>query len=187
MLENRRSALQALLNDPQPEVRAAAAASLDAVEAVADLEQLLDRLQHGLRGERITAAFALERVSSAKVFPPLLEILKSDDPDLRLVAVKVLGAKKHPKTTAALVQMLDDPESGIQAEAARVLADFADRRLPGFLAPLLAREEQVALAAIEALGRLAFPEGEEPLLGALRDQRPTVRAKAAEMLGQLYL
>lgn len=187
MLENRRSALQAMLNDPQPEVREAAAAALEVIEAVADLEQLLDRLQHGLRGERIAAAFALERVNSAKIFPPLLESLKSADPDLRLVAVKVLGGKKHPKTTAALVKMLDDPESGIQAETARVLAGFADRRLPGFLAPLLEREEQIALAAIEALGRLAFPEGEEPLLGALRDQRPAVRAKAAEMLGKLHL
>jgi len=187
MLENRRNALRAMLNDPQTVVRQAAAASLDALEAVADLDRLLDRLQNGERGERIAAAFALERVNSAKIFPHLLEALKSDDADLRLVAVQVLGAKKHPKTVAALVKALDDQEAGIQAEAARVLAGFVDRRLPEYLAPLLGRDQQVALAAIETLGALAFPEAEESLLGALRDSRTTVRAKAAEMLGKLHL
>ena len=187
MLEKRRNALRAMLNDPQADVRQAAADSLDAIEAVADLDQLLHRLQRGERQERIAAAYALERVNAARIYPALLDALKSDDPDLRLVVIKVLGAKKHPKTLAALVKMLDDPESGIQAETARVLAGFSDRRLPEYLAPLLQREEQVALAAIKTLGQLAFPEGEEPLLGALRDQRFVVRAKAAEMLGKLHI
>lgn len=187
MLENRRNALRSMLNDPQLEVRQAASASLDVLDAVADLDPLLDKLQHGERSEKLAAAFALERVNSAKIFPPLLEALKSDDPDLRLVVVKVLGIKKHPKTLGALVKVLDDSESGIQTEAARVLAGFADRRLPEYLAPLLQREEQVALAAIETLGQLAFPEGEEPLLEALRDQRAAVREKAAEMLGKIHI
>jgi HEAT repeat protein len=187
MLENRQNALRAMLNDPQAEVRQAAADSLDAIEAVADLDQLLQRLQQGERRERIAAAYALERVNAAKIYPPLLDALKSDDPDLRLVVVKVLGTKRHPKTLAALVKMLDDPESGIQAETARVLAGFSDRRLPEYLAPLLRWEEEIALAAIETLGALAFPEGEGPLLGALRDQRTVVRAKAAEMLGKLHV
>lgn len=185
MLGRRCSALRAMLNDPQAEVRQAAADSLDALEAVADLDQLLGRLQHGARAQRIAAAYALERINAAKIYPPLLEALNSADADLRLVVVKVLGSKRHPKTLAALVKMLNDPEPGIQVEAARVLAGFTDRRLPEYLEPLLRRDEQVALAAIETLGLLAFPEGEEPLLGALRDQRPTVRAKAAEMLGKL--
>ncbi len=187
MLKNRQNALRAMLNDPQLEVRQAAAASLDALEAVADLDQLLDKLQRGERSEKISAAFALERVNTARIFPPLLDALKCDDPDLRLVVVKVLGMKKHPKTLAALIKMLDDSESGVQTETARVLAGFADRRLPEYLAPLLARGEQVALAAIETLGALAFPEGEEALLEALRDQRAVVREKAAEMLGKLHI
>lgn len=186
MLGKRCRALRKLLQDPQSEVQQAAAAALEKIEAIGDLEQLLDRLQHGERSERIAAAFALERVSAAKIYPPLLAALKSDDPDLRLVVVQVLGAKKHPKTIGALLSLLDDPESGIQAEVARVLAGFADRRLPEYLAPLLTRQEQVALAAVEALGILAFPEGEAPLLDALRDERVAVRCKAAEALGKLH-
>ncbi|MCK4623487.1 MAG: HEAT repeat domain-containing protein [Desulfuromonadales bacterium] len=185
MWKDRRCALQALLNDPDPGVKQAAATALDAVEAVADLDQLLDRLKRGARDERIAAAYALERINVAKVYPALLAALQSRDPDLRLVAVQVLGAKKHPKTLGALARMLDDPEPGIQAEAARVLSGFADRRLPGYLAPLVNRDEQVALAAIETLGVLAFPEGEEPLLKALVDERTQVRRLAAEMLGRL--
>ena len=187
MMEDRRRALQVLLSDPDDEVQQAAATSLDAIEAAGNLDLLLDRLKTGNRGERIAAAFALERVSATKVFPPLLEVLQSTDADLRLVAVQVLGAKKHPKTLGPLVKMLDDPEPGIRVEAARALAAFADRRLPGYLAPLLKQQEQVALAAIGALGLLAFPEGEEPLLEALNDERVAVRRKAAQMLGRLYI
>jgi HEAT repeat protein len=187
MLKKRLSALRAMLNDPHAEVRQAAASSLDSLDALSNLEVLLDKLQNGARSERIAAAYALERVSSNKVFPPLLAALKSADADLRLVVVKVLGAKKYPKTLPELVKLLNDPEAGIQAETALVLAGFGDRRLPEYLAPLLQREEQVALAAIEAIGSLAFPEGEAVLLEALRDQRVTVRAKAAAMLGKLHV
>ena len=187
MLEERRAALRTLLEDPQPQVQQAAAASLDAIEALADLDLLLGRLQNGERGERLAAAYALERVNAVKIFPALLTALQSDDPDLRLVVVQVLAVKKHPKTIAALIKCLDDAESGIQAEAARALAGFGDRRLPAYLAPLLKRPEQVAVAAIEALGRLAFPEGEPALLDALQDERVAVRCKAAEMLGRLPL
>lgn len=187
MLKERKSALQALLNDPQPMVRQAAASSLDAVEAIADIEQLLDKLEDGDRGEKIAAAYALERINVAKIFPPLIEALKSDDADLRLVVVRVLGIKKHPKTISALVKMLDDIEVGIQIEAAKALGGFADRRLPEYLAPLVKREEQLALTAIEAIGRLGFPEGEAPLFEAMRDRRPEIRARAAEVLGGLHL
>lgn len=187
MLADRRKALQGLLDDPDVELQQAAAASLDAIEAAENLDVLLARLKTGNRGERIAAAFALERVSASRVFPPLLEILQSNDADLRLVAVQVLGAKKHPKTLGPLVKMLEDPEPGVQVEAARALAGFADRRLPGYLAPLLKQQEQVALAAIGALGILAFPEGEQPLLEALQDERVAVRRKAAQMLGRLYV
>lgn len=187
MLEDRRVALQALFNDPDTQVQQAAAAALDAIEAVANLDHLLAQLQNGERGERIAAAFALERVNAARIYPSLLAALRSDDADLRLVVTQVLGAKKHPKTIAALIKLLDDPESGIQVEAARALAGFADRRLPEYLAPLLKRQEQVALAAIESLGVLAFPEGEPALLEALQDKRSAIRCKAAEMLGMVHL
>lgn len=187
MLADRRRALQALLNDSDAEVQQAAATSLDSIEAAEDLDLLLDRLKTGHRGEQIAAAFALERVSASKVFPPLLEVLQSSDADLRLVAVQVLGAKKHPKTLGPLVAMLDDPEPGVQVEAVRALTGFADRRLPGYLAPLIKQQEQVALAAIGALGILAFPEGEAPLLEALKDERVAVRKQAALMLGRIYV
>jgi HEAT repeat protein len=174
-----------MLNDSDADVRQAAANALDALEALTDLEQLLKRFEQGERGERIAAAYALGRVNSTKVFPPLLAALKSDDPDLRLVVVKVLGEKQHPKTLAALVKLLDDLEPGIQAETATALAGFADRRLINCLAPLLKRDQQVALAALETIGSLGFPEGEAPLLEALRDERKEIRLKAAEMLGRL--
>lgn len=187
MLDERRRVLQELLQDPDAEVQQAAADSLDAVEAVADLDRLLENLGGADRGARIAAAYALEKINSAKVYPPLLEALQQSDPDLRLVAVQVLGVKRHPKSLGALMKLLDDPEPGIQVATAKAVAGFADRRLPEYLGSLINREEQVALAAIEALGHLAFPEGEAPLLKAVKDERVRVRKLAAEMLGKLHV
>ncbi len=45
----------------------------------------------------------------------------------------------------------------------------------------------VALAAIATQGLLAFPEGAEPLLEAVKDKRVAVRRKAAQMLGRLHV
>jgi len=188
MLEDRRQALLPLLADENPEIQQAAATTLDALDAVANLDQLLQQLQSGTRGERIAAAFALEQINVSGVFPPLLAALQDGDPDLRVVVVQVLGSKKHPKTIGPLVKMLADPEPGVQVETIRVLAGFGDRRLCDYLAPFVAvADEQVAVAAIEALGTLTFPEGEKPLLAALRDSRPRVRLLATKMLGRLGL
>jgi len=188
MLEDRRRALLPLLEDGDPEIRQAASDALDALEAAAGIDSLLERLKTGERGERIAAAYALEKINLAGVFPALIEALQSDDPDLRGVVVQVLGRKKHPKTLGPLVKMLEDPEPGVQVEVIKSLAGFGDRRLPAYLAPLVGAEnDQLALTAIEALGTLAFPEGEAPLIAALADARPEVRRLAAQMLGKLYL
>ena len=188
MLEDRRQALLPLLGDEDPEIRQAAATTLEHLEAVENLDQLLQQLQSGARGERIAAAYALERINISRIFPPLLEALQDSDPDLRVVVVQVLGSKKHPKTIGPLVKMLDDPEPGVQAEVVKALAGFRDRRLCVHLGPLIgSTKEQVALAAIDGLGSMTFPEGEAPLLAALKDSRPRVRLLAAQMLDLVHL
>lgn len=187
MSQVRKQALQKALADSDPAVRQSAAASLDALEAREQLDMLLHQLQDGERGQRIAAAYALERIHSPKVFIPLLEAMKSQDPDLRSAAAQVLGAKCHPKTLSPLVKALADPEPGVQVEVVRALSGFSDRRIPPVLAPLLRQGDEVALAAITALGALGFSEGEAALVAALDDERVLIRKAAAEALGRLEI
>lgn len=185
MLKRRRTAIKKALEDDDPQVRAAAATALDQLEALDELPQLLAQLTGKNRRNRIAAAHALGKVHSSKVFIPLLEALKSEDPDLRAVVARILGEKRHPKTLAPLVKALDDKEVGVVAEIATALGQFQDPRLPKVLSSLIGREEQVALAAIEALGEIGLPDGEDALLRALNDTRPRLRCKAALALAKL--
>jgi len=185
MSQERIQALQKALSDPDDAVRQAAASSLDTLEAREGIDALLAQLKSGERGQQIAAVYALEKINSPKVFIPLLETLKSKDPDLRAAVAQVLAGKRHPKTLAPLVKALSDPEPGVQVEIVRALAAFSDRRIPACLEPLLKKTDEVALAAVEALGTLGFAEGEPLLFAALTDERPRIRRAAAKALGQL--
>ncbi len=187
MPDRREKALQTALSDVDPEVREAAAISLDQLEGLRDLPQLLDQLATGDRRTRIAMVYALGKIHSSKIFVPLLEALKSEDPDLRSAAAQIIGEKHHPKTLAPLVKALEDPEVGVVAEVATALGQFPDPRLSKLLGTLISREEQIALAAIDSIGRIGYPEGEDALLKALSDSRPALRIHAAAALGKLSL
>lgn len=187
MPEKRKNALKEALSDSDPRVREAAATALDRLEGLSGLPQLLEQLATGDRATRIAAVYALGMLHSSRIFIPLLEALKSDDADLRNAAARILGEKHHPKTLAPLVKALNDPETGVIAEIATALGHFNDPRLPKVLGSLIGREEQVALAAIDSMGKMGAPEGEDTLIKALADKRPSVRSHAAMALGRLGL
>ena len=187
MPDKRKTALTIALTDSDLQVREAAGAALDQLEGLNELPRLLSQLAKGDRQSRIAAAYALGKIHSSKVFVPLLEALKSTDPDLRTVAANILGEKKHPKTLAPLVKALGDSEAGVVAEVTRALAHFPDPRLPKIFGPLIGREEEIALAAIDSIGKIGFPEGEDALIRALTDNRPGLRMHAAIALGNLRL
>ncbi|NIQ94646.1 MAG: HEAT repeat domain-containing protein, partial [Desulfuromonadales bacterium] len=46
-------------------------------------------------------------------------------------------------------------------------------------------DDALVCSALNSLGRIGVPEAEEPILGALRDPRASVRKAAAEALGEL--
>ena len=187
MLNKRKNALKEVLTDDDPQVREAASNALDQLEGLSDLPQLLNQLATGDRAARIAVVYALGKLQSNKIFIPLLETLKSKDPDLRTATVRILGEKHHPKTLAPLVKAHEDPEVGVVTEIAIALGKFQDPRLPKVLGSLIRREEQVALAAIDSLGEIGYPEGEDSLLKALNDSRPALRSHAARALGKLGL
>jgi HEAT repeat protein len=187
MLEQRKNALKKALTDPDPDVRETAATALDLLEGLNELPDLLAQLAGGDRASRIAAVYALGKIHSSKIFIPLIESLKAQDADLRVAAARILGEKHHPKTLSPLVEALEDQATGVVAEVVTAIGQFHDPRLPQLLGPLIKREEQVALAAIDAIGRMGYPDGENHLIQALFDERPALRKQAARALGMLRL
>lgn len=188
MLEDRQKALTRLLQDPDESVQEVAGRVLENLEAATALERILDKLKTGSRGEKIQALFALGRIRSTRVFPPLLAALKHSDQDLRVTALQVLGEKQNPKTLGQIVPLLKDPSPAVRSQAVEILGNFHDARLVSYLTEVLKeRDVELMLLALRSLGRVGAPEGEKALLHFLSHPEPRVRREAALALGELDL
>lgn len=186
MLDDRKKLLREALGDSDEGVRREAAAALEKLESIANLEQILETLKSENRGLRIRAIFALERINSAKVFPPLLKALEDPDADIRSTAVQVLGTKKNPKVLGNLVKHLKDPNPAVRVHVAEALGNFQDQRLVPYLGAVLkARDEELVASAVRSLAAIGAAEGEKFLLPLAKDPRTAVRREAVSALGRL--
>jgi len=89
----------------------------------------------------------------------------------RTTALQLLS--RSAPTRLALVERVsrDDPEAALRAAAARELGRYGRAALPALELALRDKDEQVRLAAIDALGRLASASEPEPAALALLDQQ----------------
>lgn len=187
-LEQRRNLLVGMLNDAEEDVRLAAASALEVLESCQELDQILESLRSDRRGERVKAIFAMGKVISPDVFPHLINLLKDPDPDIRSVAVQILGIKAHPKSLNNLVRHLKDPAPAVRVHTAVALGHFMDARLVPYLSAVLKdQDEQLVVAAVNSLAAINMPEAVAPLLPLCKDERAVVRKAAAEALGKLPL
>jgi HEAT repeat protein len=188
VVEDRKKRLIELLRDPDPEIRKAAAESLNIVESFSSLDKILEVLQGGERGAKVNAIFALERIDSDKVFPPLLQLLQQADADLRATAIQVLGTKKNPQTLGVLVKHLKDPHPAVRVHAATAVGHFSDKRLIPYLAVLSKeKDDTLAAAATKSLGQIGAVECETPILAAMQDPRPAVRLAATRAISTIAI
>lgn len=141
------------LDDQERDVRAAAARSLGRLGAVEAVEPLVYGLAAG-RVPRAVAGSALLATGSAAL-PALRELERRAEPEVRALAVELVGLLGDASDAALLVERLRDSSAETRAKAAR------------------------------ALGRLGAREGASALREALRDRIPFVRACAAHALGDI--
>ncbi|MDT8442197.1 MAG: HEAT repeat domain-containing protein [Desulfuromonadales bacterium] len=182
-VEQRRALLIELLGDPDRLVQEAAAAALEKLESLLDLEQIVRDLKADQRGQRVRAIYAMEHVQSSEIFPYLIDLLKDPDADIRSAAVQVLGSKAHPKSLGSLVKHLKDPSPAVRVHTAEALGHFQDPRLVAVLGSVLTSDdEQLVISAARALGRQGVAEAQAPLLTLFKDTRPAVRVAAIEAL-----
>jgi len=180
------TALVAALADPDRDVRQEAALALgeraDAATLDAVLEQLWAEPDFFVRE---TLTWAVARVG-APAIPGVRQALAADrSSEVRTQALHVLSKIADPSTVDDLVPLIDDADEAVAAKARWALARIGDERAVPFVAAHLGAADAEARNALTdvlaAFGSAAVPA----LVAGLLDERPVVRAQAAEALGRI--
>ena len=168
-----RPLIAALRHDPHPPVRAGAAWSLGGIGGTRAFGPLIGALADRQPMVRAAAAKALRDVRDprgrhcrdARVREPLIRLADDPDPTVRLAAVESLQANwglvntLYAEAVACARKRLTDADPGVRAAAATLLGRM----------------------------RYAMDPAHHPLLAAIEDHEPTVRAAAAAALPWVVL
>ena len=177
--------LRALLSDPAPDVRAAAAFGVGLLGAPhsAELAGLLadPDLEVSAR-----AAWALGFLEQKEAQDALLAALPGAEPDRRAFLLRALWRYPTPAAAAAAAPFVADPDARVRAAALYALARRPqDSSLPLLTAALSDPDADTAALAARALGILGKPESIGPLSAALEGGRAPVTISAMAALNAL--
>ncbi len=186
-IRQRIDALIPLLKDPEPEVRTAAARSIEQLEVSCDIKDILHSLKTGDTGTRISSIYALGKIGGEKVIAPLVYCAGRPETDIRSAAVETLGKLVEPSTMPTLIERLDDQSSAVQARAITALGNFPPtstlcERLRPFLQADNGELEGEAALALSKLGDSASTT---TIVALLTSPHASTRIAAATALSQL--
>jgi HEAT repeat protein len=187
VIRQRIDVLIPLLRDADPEVRAEAARSIEHLEVVRDIDEILHSLKTGATGARIAAIYALGEIGGGKAIEPLIYCAGRPEADIRAAAVEMLGKLAEPSTLPVLLERLDDQNSAIQSRAISALSRFpASDTLYARLRPFLkACNGDLDAEAALALARLGDLASTEAITTLLASPHASTRKAAAIALGLL--
>lgn len=101
----------------------------------------------------------------------LEQLLRSGEPETRLLAIRAAGRIGDGAATPAVVAALTDPSPEIRREAAFALGEMEDgAAYDGLVGALSDVDRETRLLAIEALGKLRDPRAEPVLRALLADE-----------------
>jgi HEAT repeat protein len=156
-------------------------------QAIAPLSELITDEQ-----TRFFAVISLSRIASEEVVTPLLQVVNDPHPEIREIAIKVLGLYPDLRIPSVLIQALQDEEYGIRTEAVNGLGWRQSLRkshaLVEHLTPMLTdRNLFVSCQAATALGRLGSFKAVKALWETiiLTHTSLLLRQKCLQALGQI--
>lgn len=139
--------------------------------------------------KRAFAAEKLGQIASAKSVPLLIEVIrniKDEDEDVRGVALRALGRIKNESAIPFLIEALGFPETWLSPRIGEILIDIGKASIPQLVKELRnIHSESRRIWAAKILGEFSEKNTLIPLMGALSDISPEVRANAAGALGNL--
>jgi len=177
---------EALLNDPQPVVREAAAAALMAIKDKDSTSSLIDALCQDLSWEvRAKAAKALGNIGATEAVSTLLKALYADpEPAVRREAAWALGQTGDRSTIPMLSDRLVDEDHHLVRRAiAQSLGQLGGKEAASVLMELAGDSDpRVREAAFAALGKTGDPAAVGPLTKGLLDADEKGASAAADAL-----
>lgn len=129
---------------------------------------------------RIAAAKALGELDDERALPALIAGLRVTDPAVREAMVGALGRIEDIRAMPPLITALTDAVVQVRRSAANALGVIGDPRAITALARCSAQDadRSVRCAAVSALDGINDPATIDPLMQALKDPDPVVRAMA---------
>jgi HEAT repeat protein len=178
--------LLARCRDEDENVRRAAVEHLPYLDDDRVAPALDDALRNGTPKVRAAAARALGQVEGREALPGLLEATRDADSWVRYFAARSIGRHGFTEATEALARLAGEDAVGhVRIAALEALGELGGPRAAAILAPIAeAQPQDLACAALKALGSIAHPDALPPLQAALRSADPPRRMAAVGALAK---
>jgi HEAT repeat protein len=175
----------ACTRDASEPVRRAAVEHLPLFEHPGAVPALLHALAFDTAPVRAAAAAALARVESPDTIAPRMKALDDPDPWVRYYALRSIGGIRTEDMAAAARRLIDqDPAPQVRLAAIDVLGRLDAADAVNVLQPLLhSDQDDIARAAIRALGHITDSRAAAVLSEVLRSEDPLHRLEAVVAIG----
>lgn len=163
---------------------------LDVYDELGLVDKYINRLRSARKWrDRAFAAELLGRVGGAKAVPALLETVvaaRSEDSDVREVALRALARIGDPRAVDPLIQALETADPWLAPRIADILSRHGEAAVDPLIAVLNAGDHLLARSwAANVLGEVGAQRAYPSLVRLLDDPEDEVRSKAAAALGRL--
>ena len=173
------------LESPHQPVRLYAVRALGKLSDPRATAPLTELLYHASRELAFEIAEALAYLDDDETIPPLMDILRSEDPEARSIALRGIvkqGAAALPHLTHAL----SNNSWVTRSMAAKALGLIQDHRaIEPLIETLHDPDSSVCIAVVHALAKFPADHVLKPIAGMLRHDHQPVRLSTVEALGQL--
>jgi HEAT repeat protein len=176
----------ALLEDPDPEVRAAAAELLGTMKEERAVDALILALNDKNKEVRHNAITALAMIGNAQCIPELKKLAFSPHWDDRFEVADALGMMGNTEAIDILIHLMHDKHQKVRENTALSVVVFDDDRIKrALIAQLGDHAIEVKAAAAYTLGEMRCKEAVPALISFLEDKSGDLVIIACEALSKI--